>query len=349
MTNTIYFVTNFIKELVRMRLVEKQVLPLEQDLLASVLVKSEQFKEDWTIQTFLYMKQAGLDVALVEQPVKGAICVAHFDTTKNKIWGLDSFVVGIRADRSPMLMREIEIVQSPANLGGKDVFLIQFWPQSRLIARDATRGNRIEKISYFGGRGGFSPQFQEPSYLKALKDLGVELNICYNPAKWNDYRETDLVLAVRDLHPLLLQTKPASKLVNAWQAQCVALLGNEPAFRAIGRLDEDYFEVNHPQDVLDIVTRLKENPALYQCARQAGIKRYPEFCFEAVQQQWIDLLTGPVTEVYADWKKDIGSNGYSRRTQRLRQSIHQWLDHKFFYAQVRSSDIIKHRWEHFKQ
>jgi hypothetical protein len=343
MTNTIYFVVPVIPEQLRMLLAENKPLP-SPEILAPDKPPLRGSQWSWIFQTFLYMKEVGLDVALVEQPVEGAICVAHFDTTKNKIWAPDSFVVAVRGDQSPLHVREIEIVQSPANLGSKDAFLIQHWPQPRIIPRDAARGDRVERISYFGGNGGFSPEFRTPSFVNALKDMGVELNICCDTTKWNDYSETDLVLAVRnDLHPLLLETKPASKLVNAWKAECVALLGNEPAFRAIARSGEDYFEVNYPQDVLNVVALLKENPQLYQCVRQAGIERYPEFSFSAVQQQWIDLLTGPVAEAYARWQKSIGKNKSTRRIRRCWQASHQWLDHKLFWSQVRSQQIIRRR------
>jgi hypothetical protein len=346
MKNTIYFVVPAIPEPLQTLLAENKPLP-PPEVLAPDKPPLRGAQWSWIFQTFLYMKQAGLDVALVEKPVPGAICVAHFVTTKNKIWAPDSFVVGVRADQSPLRMREIEVVQSPANLGGKDVFLIQHWPQPRLIPRDSTRGDRIERISYFGGKGGFSSEFCQPSFVKALEDLGVDLDICYDTTKWNDYSQTDLILAIRNMHPLLLETKPATKLINTWKAGCVALLGNEPAFRAVGKLGEDYFEANHPQDVLNVVTRLKENPTLYRRVRENGIERYSKFTFEAIQKQWIDLLTGPVSEAFALWQNGIGSNLYARRTRRHWQATRQWLEHKLFYTQVRSSDIIMRRWEHF--
>jgi hypothetical protein len=341
MSSVIYFVVDSIPEPLRTLLARNQPLP-SADRLKPDLKTIRDIHWFWLVQTFLTMKKAGLNVDLVEQPVKNAICIVHFDMTKNKVWAPDSFVVGIRADRSPLRMCEIEIVQSPANLNSGNVFLMQYWPQSGLIPRDTRRGNRIERMSYFGGEGGLSPQFREPAFIRALADLGVELKLNYNPALWNDYRHTDLVLAVRNnLHPLLLETKPASKLVNTWQAQCVALLGNEPAFRMAGRPGKDYFEVNQPQDVLDRVAILKKNPDLYQRVRQAGIDRYPQFSFEAVQAQWIDLLTGPITDAFIQWQKDLGHRKVDRHIRRSVQSVHQWIDHKIFYACVRSKQWLE--------
>lgn len=341
MSETIYFVAEHIPESLQ------TLLDIDQPLSPAEILKPTQKSSaarycHWTVQTFLYMRQAGLNVQLVDQPVSGAICLVHYDVTKNKVFAPDSFVVGIRADRAPLRVREIEVVQNPTNLGGSDRFLMNYWPQSRITPRDPARGNHIEQISYFGGPGGLSPQFRDPAFTNALKALGVTLKLCYSPTEWDNYRETDLVLAVRsNLHPLLLDTKPASKLINAWQAQTVALLGDESAFRAVGNPEQDYFEVTQPQEVLDLVTRLKCNPLLYQQIRQSGIARYPEFDFEAVQQQWVELLTGPVTKAFVQWQQGVRKRPVSQKARRYSQFFHQWIDHKLFYSRVRSKQVME--------
>jgi hypothetical protein len=343
MKNTVYFVVPEIPDLLQRLLDEDQDLP-DPEVLAPNKPPLRGGQWSWVFQTFLYMKQAGLNVALVDQPIPGEICVVHFATTKNKIWAPDSFVVGVRADNSPIRMREIEIVQSPANLGGEDVFLIPHWPQPGLIPRDSARGDRIDRLSYFGGEGGLSRQFREPGLIDALRDLEVELNLCFDTTRWHDYRETDLILAVRnDLHPLLVNTKPASKLVNAWRGGCVALLGNEPAFRAAGQVGKDYFEVSHPQDVLNLVKQLKQNPALYRQVRQSGSERYQKFSHEAVQKQWIELLTGSVAEAFYHWQNGLGKHPTTCYARRTWQATRQWLDHKWFYSQVRSMQLFKQK------
>lgn len=340
MSTPIYFVINRIPDSLKPLLAEDQRLPAPTHF-----KPDSQTARDthwyWIGQTFLYLKQAGLNVSLVEQPVPNAICITHFDLTKNKVWAADSFVVGIRADRSPCRMCEVELVQSPANLGRSRSFLIPYWPQARLIPRLPERGNQIEQLSYFGGEGGLSPQFRDAEFINALQDLGVTFNFVTNPDQWNDYSTTDLVIAVRnDLHPLLLNTKPASKLINAWQAGCVALLGNEPAYQAAGIPGRHYFEVSSPQDVLETVRQLKANPSLYEQVREAGIARYADYDFEAVQQQWVNLLTGRVAKAFHQWQQAKKSSAY-RRLRRTRQSVHQWVDHKLFYLPVRADQFLQ--------
>ncbi len=301
----------------------------------------------WTVQTFYHLSQKGFDVELVTRPVSGAICITHYETTKNltknnTTWGADSFIVGIRSDTPPMRVREIQVSQSPALVNDKNSFFICYWPQAELIPRNLQRENKIETLSYFGGPGGLSPVFKDELFKKKLSVLGVALNICYEPKGWNDYSQTDLVIGVRNHHhPLLIKTKPSSKLVNTWQAGCVALLGKEPAFQAVGKVGEDYFEVDTPEDVLRIVQYLKNNPEIYQNMRDLGREKYKEYSFEAIQEQWIKLLTGPVSEAFDLWKtRRDGYHRFLHRSRRYVQSAHQWVDHKLFYIPVRAKSFI---------
>ncbi|MEO0685554.1 MAG: hypothetical protein AAFY76_11065, partial [Cyanobacteria bacterium J06649_11] len=135
---------------------------------------------DWMIQSFLYMKQAGLDVELVDKPVTDSICIVHYDTTKNRgCWAPDSFLIGIRSDHPPMRLCDMLIVQNPTNLETDKTFLINFWPQAHIIPRSPDRGNCIEKVSYFGGEGNLSPDFHSAEFQSGLNALGVSLNLCF--------------------------------------------------------------------------------------------------------------------------------------------------------------------------
>lgn len=341
MPHTLYFVVPEIPPNIETLLASSDPLP-PPETLAPDRPPLRGAQWSWIFQTFLYMQQAGLAVELVEQPVDNAICVVHYLTTKNTVWAPDSFVVGVRADNGPMRMREIEIVQSPANLKRKNVYWVNHWPQPQLIPRDASRGDRIERISYFGGAGGISPAFCTSTFKEELGKLGVTLNFCFDTTKWNDYRNTDLILAVRnDQHQRLIDTKPASKLVNTWKAGCVALLGDEPAFAAVGRDRQDYFQVATPEDVLTIVRELKQNPNLYEQVRQAGMQRYPEFSYEAIQQQWVDLFTGPIYTAFERWQQTNKLSRALRYPRRYWQSIRQWQDHKLFSIPVRATQMVR--------
>jgi hypothetical protein len=119
----IYFVVHRIPEPLRTILMENCPLPSLEDLQPDTLTLNSGYWY-WICRTFIHLKHVGLDVSLVENPVPGAICISHFDTMKRRIWAPDSFVVGVRADRAPLQMRDLEVVQTPVQLGRKDMFFI---------------------------------------------------------------------------------------------------------------------------------------------------------------------------------------------------------------------------------
>ncbi|NCQ86607.1 MAG: glycosyltransferase family 1 protein [Microcystis aeruginosa W13-18] len=332
----IYFVIRKIPEKLKKLLSENQALPPVEEFMGSYIYRNTMStgEASWIVQTFLWMKQAELNVFLVEEPVANAICVAHCDLIRERFFAPNSFVVGIRADRPPLKMCEIEVVQNPKNLRHPNSVYINHWPQFQLLPRDSTRENRLERISFFGKSKYLDTVFQSAAFINDLKDMGVELNVCSHSDKWNNYRETDLVLAVRKSHPLFLDTKPASKLINAWRAGCVALLGQESAFRALGQPGQDYFEVNTPQEVIQIVDHLRQNPEVFETMRQRGKDRSQEFTFEKIQKEWIDLLTGPVTQSFLRWQKGIGANHYACLARRYGQMLEQSVIHKVFWYRV---------------
>lgn len=299
----------------------------------------------WLIQTFLHLKESGLNVELVEQPVENEICITHFVVTKNKFWAPKSFVVGVRSDTSPMRMQDFEVVQSPAVLSHKRSHLMNLWPQSHLKPRAVERGNQIKTISYFGGPGSIAPAFYSDEFMSALGEMGITFNLQFNPDSWKDYSDTDLIVAVRNHHhPLLIDTKPASKLINSWQAGCVALLGNEPAYRAVGSSGKNYFEVETPQDVLSVIAKFRADPSLYDKVRESGKQEYSNYSFAALEKQWAALLTGPVTDAFIEWQAARGQSNFIRYSLRYYQSIQQWFDHKLFYLPVRSRALLE-KWK----
>jgi hypothetical protein len=133
-------------------------------------------------------------------------------------------------------------------------------------------------------------------------EFDMKENVETTPLAWNDYRNCDLVLAVRDATEEDLKIKPASKLVNAWLAGVPALLGPEPAFAALRRSPLDYFEVRTPQDVLQAVRRLLDEPGLYEAMALQGRRRGEEFTHPRIAAEWHDLLGGPVAEDFLQWQ-----------------------------------------------
>lgn len=108
--------------------------------------------------------------------------------------------------------------------------------------------------------------------------------------EWHDYQHVDAVLAIRDCPPVVLATKPASKLINAWKAGVPALLGPEPAYRELRTSPLDFLEAASAEAVLDSIDRLQQESGLYRRMTEHGAKRAQAFDVNMLTQKWISLL-----------------------------------------------------------
>lgn len=213
-----------------------------------------------------------------------------------------SFVVGCRGDGTRPSVCHFVVCQSQFCVKSKTDAFIPHWPQPGLIPRCRQRGTRIQRIVFKGAE--LAEEFHSTEFHQALEQIGVKFLIHDNSKdgafNWHDYRDADLVLAVRD-HPALI--KPASKLINAWRAGVPALLGPEPAFQELRQSSLDYVEVKTPDDALNAIRRLQQNPQLYQQMIDHGLRRAEAFTTDRIAQYWRDVLAGPVIEAYLCWKQ----------------------------------------------
>ena len=135
-----------------------------------------------------------------------------------------------------------------------------------------------------------SKDFLSEEFTRQMNEIGVQWRVEPNEELWNDYREVDAVIAVRDLPELFLKTKPTSKLVNAWLGGCVPLMGPEPAYHHVGDEGRDYFEVRTPDDALQVLRELKADPERLESVRRAGAEKAAQHTVAARCAQWWALF-----------------------------------------------------------
>ena len=262
-------------------------------------------ENNWIIQTYLRLKQHNCNVFLSDKFVPGGICVVSSLDLKIKDFSFSSFVVGCRADGPKPTLCDFAIVQNKECVESQTDAFIPHWPQPGLIPRDNTRGNRIENIVFKGSELNLYEPFRSPEFLQKFENLGVKLQISGKTKElivsWNDYSDADLVIAIRDLTEKDVLVKPASKLVNAWMAGVPALLGPEPAFRQLRHSELDYIETKTPEDAINAIQRLKEEPRRYEQMVSNGLNRAKDFTVERITEQWLELLAGPIAQQYNDW------------------------------------------------
>jgi hypothetical protein len=230
----------------------------------------------WILQTYLRLAHAGYPVELATSPPAEGIVVFHAKQARalRSQWRRlrNAILLGVRADNRQPLIADFEVVQNGRFADGERRFFIPHWPQPGLIPRDASRGLAIRRIAFKGFAQNLHPEFRSPAWRELLAAHEIEWEVDAVPfagaatdrmgIEWPDFRQVDLLLAVRPRDRRLWTSKPATKLLNAWQAGVPALLGPEHAYRELRRSELDYLEVDSLATAKAAVLRLLERPDL---------------------------------------------------------------------------------------
>lgn len=258
----------------------------------------------WIVSTYLRLKSRGMNVRITDRLVPDHVNVCS-DVSLLWKWNRQShraFVVTAKGDQAIGGWGNYHLAQSPALVRDRSSCLIDMWPQPGLIPRDPSRGMRVERLGYVGPLFNLAAPFRSESFRRQLADIGVELVMRADSERWHDFSDLDLFLAVRHDTRYCIRTKPATKLVHAWLTGCVALLGDEPSYRYWGEDGRDYFQVRTPEEAIEVVRRLKEDPAHYRSVQELGWAKGPLHDEESVCRQWAAVLAGPVTESFERWR-----------------------------------------------
>lgn len=263
----------------------------------------------WIVQTYLQLTLRGLDVHLVDCYIPDRICVvSREELMQRSLWQglpLNSYLVVCQQDRPRPEICAHRIVQNSLNILTPTDHLMQYWVQPELRSRHLDRGTQVSTLA-FKGRWYYLPEaFKNSEFVSQLTSLGFTFSTLpdyeVSLADWSEFSDTDVVLAIRYSNREYLESKPASKLINAWFAGCPALLGSESAYQALRKSKLDYIEVHNPEDVIAALQNLRDNPNLYQAMVENGWKRSQEFTPDQLSLNWRNLLGGSVSTGYAEW------------------------------------------------
>lgn len=257
----------------------------------------------WIGQTYLRLKRAGHPVMLSAVVPASGIVVAHADHVPALLcmrsWSAALTIVAARADRPSQPYADVEVVQNAGSAIGDKVFHIQHWPQPGLVARDPARGDAVRTVGFKGTVGEMAPEFGSRAWAEGLQQRGIEWrcdavewggNAATYQTSWNDYRDTDVVVAMRKDLSHLHTKKPASKLINAWLAGVPAILGPEQAYRELRRSELDYIEVASASEAAMALARLESDPALYRAMVENARVRASQVGADACTRVWARLL-----------------------------------------------------------
>jgi hypothetical protein len=265
-------------------------------------------KYDWTLQTYLYLKADGLLCQLIDFMPDEGIVVSHRDFLSDNLQPQSKLlIVCIKVDREPHPYAQLQVVQNDRDLlFNRSPFLwhchpLKFWLQPGLIPRDASRGEIFEKAAFFGVTGTLAPQLQAPDWAEKLGALGLAWEVV-GCDRWHDYSKVDLIVAVRSFEASqTFDSKPPSKLINAWHAGIPAVLGRESAYRSERQSALDYMEVGSPEETIAAVEMLRRDRNLRRAMIENGTIRAQETGNAQIVGQWRNFLTKVAVPAYDRW------------------------------------------------
>jgi hypothetical protein len=294
----VYFVTKDTKWL---PVIEGQ----EQLSIEAFYARCSGVEDIWSAQVYLDLKQKGLNVHLVPHAIPGQICIIPFYSLSASDWLYKSYVVACHYDTAYPRICDQRIVINRLRQFSPQDHLITHRPQPNLKPRNPERGARVENVFFKGNIENLYAPFRTDAFRDALRSHDINFLIqSAGPnqfAEWSDYTEADVVIAVRNNTKQDIAAKPALKLVNAWLAGCPAILSPEPAYQELRRSDLDYIEVRTPEEAIAALKQLKQDPDRYLAMVENGYRRAQAFTLEHIQQEWYDLLSGPIAQGYEQW------------------------------------------------
>ncbi|PHM49209.1 glycosyltransferase [Xenorhabdus miraniensis] len=247
-------------------------------------------KACWVLQTLINLKYYYADclyITLTNEVREDAINLLHYDdfSFKTKPWRGKTIIC--QADRPSVSGSNYIIVQNPLQAQNGKIF-IPHWPQPGLKPR-AKNKHEIKNIGFFGHKNALPDFFSDENMKIELKKRGVNFITPYKD--WCNYADMDIVISFRKNDGSLdLLRKPASKLINAWNAGCPLICDDEPSMRAIRLNELDYLIAKTPEQFIEAVDSLINQPDLYLSMVLNGKNRFEEYNRQATVNKWINLI-----------------------------------------------------------
>jgi hypothetical protein len=305
-------------------------LPESDEVLASIPSRTEDYwqwqkysasilpywgRYHWVVQTYLYLKQAGLPAILTNSIPGEGIILTHMDCVDYGFRPTSSqFLVVMLVDRLfPHPWADLHVLHNPTQRLhlGMDFAYMPPWPQIGIISRNATRGESFETIGYFGYPENLHSSIIEASFLSGIEKMGLRI-FSPSPAEWHDFSEVDCIMAIRSLGQRdKHRNKPSLKLFNAWLAGVPAILGHESAYRAEGSPGKGYLEAKSSAELLQSLMLLSEDANLRKSIVTHGQLAVQAFKPEATVQRWRQFIQRNIVPRFDD--KRARGNRISRQ------------------------------------
>jgi hypothetical protein len=282
----------------------------------------------WIVQTYQRLRAAGFDCELTHTLPRDGIMVAHRKSLPCEYVPPPGLLfVCVRADATFHPSAHLHVVLNHLALGRwHPAIYLPHWPQAGLLPREPDRGDRWENAAFFGDPGCLSDEMRGPVWEAILRELELTWHFV-GPEKWHDFREVDVVVAVRGFDRHRHGNKPPTKLFNAWHAGVPAVLGRESAYQHERRSALDYLEVRSFPEVVEALRQLKADPALRRAMTANGVERARESDPAVITARWRDFFETIAMPAYEKWRHaSQGRRALFRWNGRLKNAAQRLRD-----------------------
>ena len=254
---------------------------------------------NWCLQTFLILeKRAKLPVKCSNHLQENCINIIHSDQLLKLKGNIDQFIVCVRADYPRRPWAHYHLVQNQNQLGS-DTSYIPHWVQPGLVRRNPMREG-VSSVAYSGApiKGNFAGSLE--SWKRLFDPHGIDFEIL-SSGIWHNLSEVDVLVGIRSFTKQTFNTKPPTKLFNAWHANIPFVGGNDSAFRQVGVPGEDYLLASTAEEVVAAVLQLRQEPDLYAKLVENGQQKAKRYNQQTIADVWEEVLSGPVARRYEQW------------------------------------------------
>lgn len=252
----------------------------------------------WIYRTWVTLRKYGCHAELIHRiPDRGAVIACAGAIPRPWPASANLFLVDVVADSLPHKDGLVHVVQNAAHSRRLPwSIFVPHWPQPGLVPRPKERGNKFERVAFFGDPRNLAPELLNPVWQDEMRRATGALFEIRLAEHWHDYSDVDAVVAVRDFFGRQLLNKPATKLYNAWSAGVPFIGGTDSAYAADGKVGRDYLVARTPAEVLRHLSDLAHSAEQRAELVAAGRKKAVQFNEEAIALRWRYLIEETIPE-----------------------------------------------------
>jgi hypothetical protein len=187
-----------------------------------------------------------------------------------------------------------EVMPSSSSVRQETQVWVPLLPQRGLKVRDANRAGVIQAVAIKCYEHNVPPFVNDERYRRRLARLGLSLRVDTQPTSWPDFAQVDVVLCIRRRDRRLdddeFSRKPATKLINAWMAGSIPIVGAERAYLDIVRPGIDGLVADSCVDVIAALERLVAERDLRERLQRGVRARSAEFTVDGLVAEWERLI-----------------------------------------------------------